>query len=34
MLCFVIMLSGCLQKVEKTPVNTIILEYQPGSEKT
>jgi ABC-type uncharacterized transport system auxiliary subunit len=27
------MLSGCLQKVEKTPVNYYVLEYQPGSEK-
>ncbi|HQP63315.1 MAG TPA: ABC-type transport auxiliary lipoprotein family protein [Candidatus Cloacimonas sp.] len=32
-LALVIMLSGCLQKVEKTPVNYYVLEYQPGSEK-
>ena len=32
-LALLIVLSGCLQKVEKTPVNYYVLEYQPGSEK-
>ena len=27
------LLTGCLQKVERTPVNYYVLEYQPGTEK-
>lgn len=32
-LAILLLLTGCLQKVERTPVNYYVLEYQPGTEK-
>ncbi|MEN6445423.1 MAG: ABC-type transport auxiliary lipoprotein family protein [Candidatus Cloacimonas sp.] len=32
-LAILMLLSGCLQKVERTPVNYYVLEYQAGNEK-
>ncbi|HPB18921.1 MAG TPA: hypothetical protein PLL35_03620, partial [Candidatus Cloacimonas sp.] len=32
-LALLLVLTGCLQKVERTPVNYYVLEYQPGTEK-
>ena len=33
LLPILLLLTGCLQKVERTPVNYYVLEYQPGTEK-